>query len=191
MRNTDTKPQITQQSVRHVAVQSPARTQETRRCAHLRPWSCNQTSAQTCCCAGADFRNAKLRVRSSLHCTQRKLVWCSPAHLGGFGISAVVSTAQIHVGRPRCSAPGVFLGEVIKRVLHKTSAQLSERLRALLRAASQLFSRKDGGGLQRGNYSDWDLDLIFSNPQSKSPLAKGYFGKVAFSIHQNPSKHLH
>lgn len=74
----------------------------------------------------------------------------------------------------------VFLGEVIKRVLHKMSTQLRESLRALLRAASQLFPRKDGGALQQGDYSAWDLDFIFSNPQSKSPLAKGYFGKVAF-----------
>lgn len=36
------------------------------------------------------------------------------------------------------------------------------------------------GALQWGDYSAWDLDLISSNPQSKSPLAKGCFGKVAF-----------
>lgn len=47
VRNTDTKPQITQQSVRHVAVQNPARTQETWRCAHFHPWSCSHTSAQS------------------------------------------------------------------------------------------------------------------------------------------------
>lgn len=142
------------------------------------------TSAQTCCCTRAGFGNTQGLQLSPL--TQRELLWCPAALLGGTGNSAVVSTAQIHVGRTQCCAPVSFLARSsnVYSTRHQWEAEGSSK-------SSLTALRKDGGALQQGHYRAWDLDFIFSNPQSKSPLAKGCFGKVAVEIHQKPCKHLH
>lgn len=127
---------------------------------------------------GAAFGNARLRVCSSLHCTHRELVWCSAPLLGGSGVSEEVSTSQMHVGRPRCHPPVSFLARSSN--VYSTRCQHNQWEPESSSKSSSTALLKDGGALQQGDYSAWDLDLTFSNPQSKSPLAKGYFGKVAF-----------
>lgn len=111
-----------------------------------------RASAQTYY-ARADFINTELRAlvcsiypRSTLHCTQRKLVCCSPALLGGFGISPVASTPQIRVETPPCRAALLHLSWRGHQTCTPQDVNMQAQLGGweLLRA-SQLLSRKDGG----------------------------------------------
>lgn len=142
------------------------------------PWASTQTYH-----AKAHIRNTKLSAlvcsiypRSALHCSQRKLVCCSPDLLGGFGISPAASTPRSawkhhHAVLHSC----IFLGKVIKRVLHKTSTcKLSYEVESSYKKSLAALIQEGWWALWGGDYSAQDLNELFSTLQTIC-FSKGLF----------------
>lgn len=111
------------------------------------PWASAQTYYTK-----ADFRNTKLRAlvhsiypHSSSPLCAKKTGLLTSALLGGFGVSTSGEHTPDPHGNTTVPCSCVFLGEVIKRVLHKISTcKLSYEAESSCKKASQLLSRKDG-----------------------------------------------
>lgn len=139
--------------------------------------------------ARADFRNTKLTALvcsiypySSLHCTQIKLVCCSPALLGGFGISPVASTPR-STWKHHCAVlrSCIFLGEVIKRVLHNMSTcKLSQEAESSYKKSLTSLIQEGWYVLWGGDYGAWDCNFFFPNPQSNQLQQRTIFERLHF-----------
>ena len=70
----------------------------------------------------------------------------------------------------------IFLGKVIKRVLHKTSTcKLSQEAESSYKNSLAALIQEGWWALRGGDYGAQDLDFFFPQPSEQSALAKGYF----------------